>query len=119
MNLAHLDLAIRRGSRLTQPVLVTTNGQVVPLPAGTTARMQVRANPKSEILLAELTSNAGGGLLVDANNAKVTISMTSAMTATFDFERATFDLQLIYPPDSEKEFIVEGKVYVFPSVTRG
>lgn len=111
-----LDLAIPQGTKVVQPVLVTQNGVSVPLPVGTNAKMQIRSQRDSTTVLAEL-STANGRILVDTVLAKVTIVFASAFTAGFDFERGVYDLDLIYP-DNEKERIVEGKVYVFTSVTQ-
>ena len=116
MPVPQLDLAVPKGTKVVQPVLVTTNGLSVPLPNGTKAKMQIRTSRLSSVVKAELSSD-NGRLVVDAATAKVTITLVSAFTATFDFERGVYDLDLIYP-DNEKERIVEGKVYVFPAVTQ-
>lgn len=112
---AVMDLAVKAGTRLVQPVDITADGESVPLPNGTRAKMQIRPAPGSATLLAEFTTE-NGRLAVDAGNARVTITMTSALTAGFAFERAVYDLVLIYP-DNEQEAIVQGKVYVFPAIT--
>lgn len=111
-----VDLPIRKGTQIVQPVLVTQDGETIALPGGTAARMQIRTSVDSATVKAELTT-ANGQLVVDTGAAKVTINMSSAFTATLDFERGVYDLHLIYP-SNESELIVEGKVFVFPSVTR-
>ena len=113
---ATLDLAFKKGSRFVQPVEVALDGVLAPFPPGTTARMQIRASVGNPSVAAELTTE-NGRLVVDAGAALVTITMPSAFTDTFTFERAVYDLVLIYP-GPEQETILEGKVYVYPSVTR-
>lgn len=111
-----LDLRVPKGTRIVQPVQVLTDGVVVALPNGTTAKMQIRATKQSDIVLAEL-STVNGRLVLDLNNAKVTIIMATAFTTAFTFERGVYDLNITYP-DTEAERIVEGSVYVMPSATR-
>ena len=109
------DIAVPKGTRVTKLVQVQTNGVVVALPVGTTAKMQIRSAP-GNALLAELNTG-DGSLTVDVNTAIVTITMSTALTAAFGFDRAMYDLKLIYPPDSEWDRIVEGKIIVFPGIT--
>ncbi len=111
-----LDLPIRKGTKLVQLVQVTTNGAVTPLPVGTRARMQIRTSHRSSAVQAELTTE-NGRLAIDVATARITITLVSALTAAFTFERGVYDLKLIYP-DNEEETITHGKVYVLPSVTR-
>ena len=115
-NVANLDLAIKKGSRFIQPVEVAVNGVLSPFPPGTTARMQIRTSVGNGTALAELTS-AGGQLVVNEGAAMVTITMSSVFTGAFAFERGVYDLVLTYP-DTNQEAILEGKIFVFPSVTR-
>jgi hypothetical protein len=116
MTIGYLDIEVRKGAQVVQPILVTTDGAVIPLVPGTTALMQIRANANSDTVLAEL-STTNSRLEVDENGAKVTITMSAAFTGTFDFERARYDL-ILRPPGGQDEVIVEGKIFVFPSVTR-
>lgn len=116
MSVSYLDLRVKKGTKVVQPVQVLTAGVVEALPVGTKARMKIRTSVQSEIIKADMTTE-NGHLAVDALNALVTITMQSAYTATFDFERGVYDLFLIFP-DNEQEPIAEGTVYVMPSVTR-
>lgn len=116
MTVRTLDLAVPKGQRVIQPIQVTTNGSATPLPVGTTAKMQIRSSPKSLITLAELTTE-NAQIIIDLASALVTIQMSSTITAAFAFERAMYDLELIYS-NGEKDRIVEGRVYVLPSVTQ-
>lgn len=111
-----LDIQVYKGKRIVQPIVVLTEGQLVSLVAGTKARMMIRPNALSETILADLSSD-NQRLTVDEAGAKVTINMSSAFTATFDFERAEYDVDLIYP-SGETDRIAQGRVFVFPSVTR-
>lgn len=117
MAVGRLDIRIKKGANVAQPIQVLTGGEVEPLPVGTTAKMQIRTTHQSEVVQAELTTE-NGRLLVDAANALVTITLTSAYTAAWTFERGVYDLFLTFPEDGGDEPIVEGKIYVMPSVTR-
>jgi hypothetical protein len=110
------DISVKKGARLSKLVQVLSNGAVVALPIGTTAKMQIRTSDSSAVVKLELTTE-NGGVAVDVDQAQVTFTLKSADTAAFDFTRGEYDLKLIYP-DLESEFLVEGKVYVFPSVTQ-
>lgn len=115
-NVMTLDLPVKKGSRLVQPVEVAVAGELVPFPVGTRARMHIRTSVGNTSTVAELTTE-NGRLVVDESAATVTITMASAFTGAFTFERGVYDLVLIYP-DNEEEAVLEGKVFVFPSVTR-
>jgi hypothetical protein len=110
------DISVKKGTRLAKLIQVLSNGAVVALPVGTKAKMQIRTSFSSAIVKLELTTE-NNGITIDVNQAQVTFTLTSAQTALFDFERGEYDLNLIYP-DNEAECIVEGKVYVIPSVTQ-
>jgi hypothetical protein len=112
-----MDLEVRKGARVIQPVLVQTNGATVALPAGTTAKMQIRSERGSTVVLDDL-STVNGRLTIDVAAALVTITIPSAVSAAFTFERAVYDLDLIYTAGNERDRIAEGKVYVFPAVTQ-
>jgi hypothetical protein len=112
------ELGVKKGTRMSKVIQVQTNGEVVALPGDTKAKMQIRSSADSPTVLLELTTE-NAGLLVDANSALVTINLTSVQTAAFTFTRAVYDLDLIYPSSNdERECIVEGKLFVFPSVTQ-
>lgn len=115
-NVATLDLSVKKGSKFVQPVEVTLNGELAPFPPGTLAKMQIRTSIDEPAFVVELTTE-NGGLVVDAGGALVTIIMSSSATKNYAFERGVYDLALIYP-DTQEEMILEGRVYVFPSVTR-
>jgi len=115
MTVTKMDLRIPKGTKVVQPIQVMSNGEIVPLPTGTRARMQIRSHRNSATVLSELNTE-NQRIVVEATTAKVTFNLTSAITGAFTFERGVFDLDLIYP-DNEKERIVEGTVFVLPSVT--
>lgn len=115
-NVATLDLSVKKGSKLVQPVEVTLNGELAPFPPGTTAKMHIRTSMEEATPVVELTTE-NGGLVVDAGGALVTITILSSASKNYTFERGVYDLALVYP-DAQEEMILEGRVYVFPSVTR-
>lgn len=110
------DISLKKGTKLAKLIQVLSNGAVVALPVGTKGKMQVRTSASSATVKAELTTE-NNGITIDIDQAQVTFTLTSVQTAAFDFERGEYDLKLIYP-DNEAECIVEGKVYVIPSVTQ-
>lgn len=57
--------------------------------------------------------------IVDANNGIITLGLTSTQTAALDHQRRyVYDLMMYESGNTQIEVIVEGKVFVKPTVTR-
>lgn len=83
-----------------------------------TARMTIRENIDDTTAIVELTST-GGEITIDATLGKVTFTIAASVTATFDFDEAVYDLELV--DDSVEPVvtrILEGKVELCDEVTR-
>lgn len=83
-----------------------------------TARMHIREEVDDVTAIVELTST-GGDIVIDAALGKVTFTITAAVTATFDFDSAVYDLEIV--DDSVEPVvtrILEGTVELCDEVTR-
>ena len=97
-----------------------TSGGVVewntPIPlTGFTAKMQLRETIDSSVIL-ELT-HLNGGISIDAANYTITVTMTSAQTALFNFPTAIYSLELTDSNGDVTTFI-QGNLTLIQEVTR-
>jgi hypothetical protein len=60
--------------------------------AGYTAEFQVKDTPGGKVVCA--TAITGSGIVIDAPNGKVTVTLTPAQTKNFTVPRAAYQLQL-------------------------
>ena len=87
---------------------------------GCKARMQVRAEIDSTVVLLELTTEIGG-IILAAGPGTIDLYIGAIDTAVIAWESGVFDLEIIHPgalPDDVTR-IVQGTVSVSPEVTRG
>jgi hypothetical protein len=83
-----------------------------------TARMQIRESRDSTTVIADLTSTAGDIVITSALG-KVTVTITAAATALYDFDSAVYDIEVI--DDSVEPVvtrIVEGEIELCKEVTK-
>ena len=97
-----------------------TSGGVVewntPVPlTGFTAKMQIRETIDSSVIL-ELT-HLNGGISIDTANYTITVTMTSAQTALFNFPTAIYSLELTDSNGDVTTFI-QGNLTLIQEVTR-
>jgi hypothetical protein len=97
-----------------------TSGGVVewntPIPlTGFTAKMQLRETIDSSVIL-ELT-HLNGGISIDTANYTITVTMTSAQTALFNFPTAIYSLELTDSNGDVTTFI-QGNLTLIQEVTR-
>jgi len=83
---------------------------------GYTARMQVRPNIKSAIVLVDLTTE-NARLVLDAADGKVTMTLSATTTATFTPKQYVYDLELV-AGNEEVTRLLQGTFTVVPEVTR-
>lgn len=81
-----------------------------------TARMQIRASVDSTDTLVSLTSG-GGDIVISLPDAKITMTIATAVTETLDFDTAVYDLELV-DSSGEATRILEGEVTLSKEVTR-
>lgn len=109
------DFAIEKGVTLNRPINWKPGGVVVPL-TGYTARMQVRPNITSTIVLLELTTENGGIVIIPATGT-IKLTQTAAQTAAYTWRRGVYDLEIINPL-GEVQRLLQGEIEVSLEVTR-
>lgn len=82
---------------------------------GFSARMQIRRDPESTTVLAELTT-ANGGISVDESEGTVTVSLTAGQTAAIT-RSGVYDIEIV-SPSTEVHKIVRGAFNLNLEVTR-
>ena len=86
---------------------------------GCTARMQVRSEVESDVVLLSLTTE-NGGITLGGSAGTVNLYLGAVATAALAFEGGVFDLEIIHPgalPDDVTR-LGQGYLNVSPEVTR-
>lgn len=83
---------------------------------GFTARMQVRPNITSTVVLADL-STANGGIVMDNTEKTITLNISDSVTAGFEFNTAVYSLEII-SPDGQVTPFCGGTLTLYREVTR-
>lgn len=112
-----LNLLVQQGSTFSRTLTWQIDGEPVDL-RGYTARMQIRTvqvNTKPAKLLDNLTS-LNGGLVVDAPNGSITISMSAINTAKLPAGSHVYDLELA--TDDYVQRLIQGRLDVSAEVTK-
>lgn len=81
------------------------------------ARCQIRSKWHSGTVITELTTE-NGGILLDANDASIALFIGGAVTATFLFGRAYFDIELYEDPGTVIHRPVGGSILLSREITR-
>lgn len=89
--------------------------RVVPL-TGYTARMQVRPEIESSVIILDLTTE-NNGIVIDASKGQITLQATAATMATISAGKYVYDLELISSSE-DVERLVMGTFTVRAEVTR-
>lgn len=87
---------------------------------GCTARMQVRSEVESDVVLLNLTTE-NGGITLGGSAGTVDLYLGAVATAAITWDGGVFDLEIIHPgaqPDDVTR-IAQGSISVSPEVTRG
>lgn len=84
--------------------------------SGMQARMQIRNRPEGDIYL-DLTSDSGGGIVLDNLNKKIVIEVGADITEDFLWKRGVYDLE-IEDIAGRVYGIAYGSVSVFKEITR-
>ncbi len=120
MAAALYDITIEQGAQFVLPLTWTTRnadgtpGDPVDL-TGYTAKMQIR--DAEGTVLVDLSTDDGGGIVIDGPNGKVTITIDADMTTPLCFDDAAYDLKLINT-DGVPSRLVKGTVTFSPQVTQ-
>lgn len=111
-----LNLVIEQGATF-DPVLTwkDQNGALIDL-TGFTARMQIRDTVDAPDTLHELTTE-NGGIALGGGAGTITLSISAADTAAFDFEQAVYDLE-VEAANGNVTRLLRGVVTLSKEVTR-
>lgn len=84
---------------------------------GCTARMQVRSEVESAVVLLNLTTE-NGGIALGGVSGEVDLYVSPADTSAINWDGGVFDLEIIHP-GGEVTRLAQGSISVSPEVTRG
>jgi hypothetical protein len=87
---------------------------------GYSARMHIRSEVASTVVLASLTSSVltiAGGILMVPLEGRMDIELSDTVTSAFNFERAVYDLELVSPSGIVTR-LFKGSVSLSLEVTR-
>ncbi|MEG2265730.1 MAG: hypothetical protein RSA84_09370 [Acinetobacter sp.] len=112
---AKFRIKIDQGATYRKPFTWKAGGVPVDL-TGYTARMHIRTEIDSDIVLHELTTE-NDGIQINPLLGEISIHIPHGITSAFNFETAVYDLELVDPTDEVIRFI-EGDVLLSREVTR-
>jgi hypothetical protein len=113
------NLTIYRGSEFIQVIQWLTGDPQTPVDlTGCSARMHIRKSITDEVILCELSTANSKITWLDALNGKLQLHISSVETATFDFMRGVYDLEIVYPLGQPCYRIMQGQILVDYNVTR-
>lgn len=115
MNATKINLKIKQGSTFREAFNWLAAGAPVNL-TGWSARMQIRTEHDSPVVIHELTSESGG-ITIRPLSGGFDLFISSNDTERFNFEDAVYDIELV-DGHGEATRIVEGRVRLSPEVTR-
>lgn len=108
MPAVRFDLYIEQGTTWSQGYQVTVDG--APLPAGWTARSQVRARAGSTDTLFAFAPTIAGDV--------VTLSIDPATSSAWSWTSGVYDVEIVETATNRVLRIAQGTVSVSPEVTR-
>jgi hypothetical protein len=98
------------------------SGDVIPVPfdlEGFFAKMQIRESANKVIPIYTLTSDPGGGIVINGAEGELELYIPATATRNFRFETATYDLELTPPSGENDTFkLLRGTITLIPEVTR-
>lgn len=111
MGAARYTIRIEQGATW-KPVLTLQDTDLT----GYSARMQIRADVDSDVVLLELTTS-DGHITIDGPAGQITLQLTDVETTALDWTTGVYDLELI-APGGDVQRLLKGIVEVDPEVTR-
>ena len=109
------NFTIKQGSTFRKPFQWIAGGSPVDM-TGWTARMQIRPEVDSEIVIAELTTE-DGGITIEPLEGKFNLYLSDVETSAFSFEDAVYDIELV-DQSGDVHRNIGGKIKLSPEVTR-
>lgn len=117
MTAARYNLQIEQGATFRQPLELSDPYTEQPWDlSGCTARMQMRSKIASTDILHEMTTE-NNGLIIDPLLGIILMQIDAAVTTTFKFANAVYDLELV-KSDGDVIRLLAGVVLVSMEVTR-
>lgn len=115
MSTGQSNFTIKQGATFRKPFQWIADGVPVDM-TGWTARMQIREEVDSEIVISELTTE-NGGITIDPLQGKIDLYLSPEQTSQLNFESAVYDIELV---DQVGEVYrdIEGKIKLSLEVTR-
>lgn len=114
---AKYKIKIDQGATLRLVFTWKTGATQIPVDlTGYTGRMQIRSDISSPDIIKDLTTE-NGGITLGGVDGKIMLYISALDTATFDFESAVYDIELI-AANGDVIRILEGEVTLSPEVTR-
>ncbi len=110
------DIIIKQGETFKMTITYSISGTPVNI-TGFDARMQLRPSYDSLLLLANLTSEGGGGLTITGAAGKIDVVIPAEKTANITVLEGVYDLE-IENPSGEVTRLIGGKFTVSREVTR-
>lgn len=109
------DIVIKQGATWTLPLNYLESDETAVDITGWTARMQVRRDAESEIVV-ELSTTNGKITLSEPTEGELTLKLTATETTDLDPGTYRYDLELV--DGSEVYRILEGTVTITEQITR-
>jgi len=88
----------------------------LPLEQNCIAAMQIRPNITDTLIISTLTTE-NGKIIINASAGFIELKIPATETATFDFVKAVYDLELEFP-NGDRYRIAQGQFSLNPEVTR-
>lgn len=101
-------------------LIVDASGNAVMAPydiTGCHARLQIRQNRQSPVLVSATTTN-GGIVIPNGTDGLMLICLTDEATDNLVITRAKYDMEISYP-SGDVVRILQGKVSISPNITQG
>ena len=115
MSSGKCNFTIKQGATFRKPFQWNAGGSPVDM-TGWTARMQIRPEVDSEIVIADLTTE-NGGITIEPLEGKINLYLSDVETSAFGFESAVYDIELV-DQSGDVHRDIEGKIKLSPEVTR-
>ncbi len=111
------NIDIRQGDTFKlDMVLKNSDGTPVNL-TGAVVRMQIRKSAFGDDILADLDSQAKGGITIVGATGSISVVIAASATATYQASAAVYDLELVNP-DLTVRTLIAGSVTIAKQVTR-
>ena len=117
MAAAKLKLLIEQGATFRKVLTWKAGTPAVPVDlTGCTARMHIREEIASGVILHSLTTE-DGGITLGGTNGTIELFISPVDSALFVFSSAVYDLEIVFSP-TDVSRLLYGTVTVSPEVTR-